>query len=169
MDRPGDAGDRSTEQRQITPTGTTCNQFRDGTATTLSTVQYSVKNGLVSQVNPGVFFYWVQVDASAGSNTFTIDQAITTGNFDSHFFSQAAGSFAYNSGCTKISANISTSNGVTTITFNASSAGTFIIGIKYDATSVTGFAAPSPGTTVSYTFTLTGFPSSTEGLDLVKK
>jgi hypothetical protein len=154
---------------QITPTGTTCNQFRDGTATTLSTVQYSVKNGLVSQVNPGVFFYWVQVDATAGSNTFTIDQAITTSNFDSHFFSQAAGSFVYNSGCTKISANISTSNGVTTITFNASSAGTYIIGIKYDATSVTGFGAPSPGTTVSYTFTLTGFPSSTEGLDLVKK
>ena len=153
---------------QITPTGTTCNQFRDGAATTLSTIQYSVKNGLISQVNPGVFFYWVQVDAVAGSNTFTIDQAITTGNFDSHFFSQASGSFAYNSGCTKINANISTSGSVTTITFNASSAGTYIIGIKYDATSVVGFAAPSP-TTVHYTFTLTGFSSSTEGLDLAKK
>jgi hypothetical protein len=124
---------------------------------------------LVSQVNPGVFFYWVQVNASAGSNTFTIDQAITTGNFDSHFFSQAAGSFVYTSDCSKINATISTSGGVTTITFNASSAGTYIIGIKYDATSVTGFSAPSPGTTVHYTFTLTGFPSSTEGLDLVKK
>jgi hypothetical protein len=100
---------------------------------------------------------------------FTIDQAITTSNFDSHFFSQAAGSFAYNSGCTKINANISTVNGVTTITFNASSVGTYIIGIKYDATSVVGFGAPSPGTTVHYTFTLTGFPSSTEGLNLTKK
>jgi len=57
---------------------------------------------------------------------------------------------------------------VTTVTFNASSAGTYIIGIKYDATSVVGFSAPSPST-VSYTFTLTGFPSSTEGLDLAKK
>jgi len=119
-------------------------------------------------VNPGVFFYWVQVNAVAGSNTFTVDQAITTGNFDSHFFSQASGSFVYNSGCTKINSSISTSGAVTTITFNASSAGTYIIGIKYDATSVTGFSAPSP-TTVSYTFTLTGFSSSTEGIDLVKK
>jgi hypothetical protein len=116
-----------------------------------------------------VFFYWVEVDASAGSNTFTIDQAITTGNFDSHFFSQAAGSFVYTSGCTKINANISTSGSVTTVTFSASSAGTYIIGIKYDATSAVGFSAPSPGTTVHYTFTLTGFPSSTEGLDLAKK
>jgi hypothetical protein len=155
---------------QITPTGTTCNQFRAGTATTLSAVQYSVKNGLVSQVNPGVFFYWVEVSASAGSNTFTIDQAITTGNFDSHFFSQASGSFVYNSGCTKVqNATISTSGGVTTVTFNASSAGTYIIGVKYDTGSVVGFSAPSPGTTVSYTFTLTGFPTSTKGLNLVKK
>ena len=116
-----------------------------------------------------MFFCWVEVDASAGSNTFTIDQAITTGNFDSHFFSQASGSIVYNAGCTKINANISTSNGVTTITLNASSAGTYIIGVKYDATSVVGFSAPNPGTTVRYIFTLTGFSSSTEGLDLVKK
>jgi hypothetical protein len=134
----------------------------------LSTIQYSVKGGLISQVNPGVFFYWVQVNATAGSNTFTIDQAITTGNFDSHYFSQAAGSFVYDATCTKINASISTSGGVTTITFNAASAGTYIIGIKYDATSVVGFSAPTPPT-VHYTFTLTGFSSSTEGLDLTKK
>jgi len=108
---------------QITPTGTTCNQFTDGTAETLSTIQYSVKNGLIGQVNPGVFFYWVQVDASAGSNTFTIDQAITTNNFDSHFFGQASGSFAYDSGCTKINASISTAGGVTTIHLQCSLSG----------------------------------------------
>ncbi|MGE5248877.1 MAG: hypothetical protein ACM3QS_01585 [Bacteroidota bacterium] len=154
---------------QITPTGTTCTEFVSGAATTLSQLQYSVKNGLVSQVNPGVFFYWVEVDAVAGSNTYTIDQAITTGNFDSHFFSQASGSFAYAPDCTKIGSTISTSNGVTTITFNAGTPGTYVIGIKYDAGSVVGFTAPSPGTTVSYTFTLDGFQTSTKGLDLVKK
>ena len=155
---------------QLTPTGTTCNQFSSGTAATLSTLQYSLKNGLVSQVSPGVFFYWVSVQAVAGSNTFTVDQSITTGNFDSHYFSQAAGSFVYTSGCAKVqNATLSTSGGVTTITFNASTAGTYIIGIKYDATSVVGFSAPNPGTTVHYDFTLAGFPSSTEGLDLVKK
>jgi hypothetical protein len=121
-------------------------------------------------VNPGVFFYWVTVTATVtGTNTFTIDQAITTSNFDSHFFSQANGSFVYSSGCTKIGSSINTSSGITTVTFQGVAGTTYIIGVKYDATSVKGFTAPSPGTTVHYTFTLTGFPSSTEGLDLVKK
>jgi len=154
---------------QITHTGTTCTQFRDGTAATLSVLQYAVKNGKVSAVNPGVFFYWVKVSAIAGNNTFTINQAITTGNFDSHFFNHTSGSFAYNSSCTKINANISTSNGITTVSFNANAAGTYIIGIKYDSRSVQGFTVPSPTTTVHYNFSTAGVPSSTKGLDLIKK
>src|SRR5207253_4783926 len=50
-------------QSQITPTGTTCQQFRDGSAGTLNTLQYTVKSGKVSSVSPGVFFYWVKVTA----------------------------------------------------------------------------------------------------------
>jgi len=153
---------------QITPTATTCSQFNSGTAATLSELDYAVKSGKVSSVAPGVFFYWVKVTAVAGSNTFTVDQAITTGNFDSHFFSQASGSFVYNSGCTKINSSISTSNGVTTVSFSASSAGTYFIGIKYDSKSVEGFAAPTP-TTVHYEFSTVGVPGSTSGIDLVKK
>lgn len=125
---------------------------------------------MVSQVNPGVFFYWVSVTATnTGSNTFTINQSITTGNFDSHFFSQASGSFVYTAGCTKINATITTSGGVTTISFNGTAGTTYVIGIKYDATSVVGFAAPSPGTTVHYDFSTAGVPGSTSGVDLVKK
>jgi len=157
---------------QITPTATTCDQFNSGTAATLSELQYAVKSGKVSSVAPGVFFYWVKVTAVAGSNSFTINQAITSSNNNfNHFFSQASGTAVYTSGCVKINnANISTSSsGVTTVTFNASSAGTYIIGIKYDSTSVKNFNAPSPNTTVHYTFTLEGFPLSTQGLDLTKK
>src|SRR3954451_20746659 len=59
---------------QITPTQTTCQQFSAGTSSTLSALSYSVKSGAVSQVAPGVFFYWVKVTATAGANTFTIGQ-----------------------------------------------------------------------------------------------
>ena len=73
-------------QSQITPTATTCSQFNAGTSATLDTLNYSVKttNGVtkISQVDPGVFFYWIKVDAVAGANSFTIDQDITSGNFD---------------------------------------------------------------------------------------
>jgi hypothetical protein len=55
------------------------------------------------------------------------------------------------------------------VTFNAGTGGTFFIGIKYDAGSVVGFTAPSPTTTVHYDFSTTGVPSSTSGLDLIKK
>jgi hypothetical protein len=156
---------------QITPTGTTCGQFNSDTAATLSTLRYTLRNGKINSVAPGVFFYWIKVTASAGSNTVTIDQSITTGNFDSHFFDFASGSNVFTSSCTAVkpAPMISQSGPTTTITFTASSAGTYIIGIKYDATSVKGFDAPSPTTTVHYDFQRTGFPSSIEGLDLVKK
>jgi hypothetical protein len=157
---------------QITPTATTCDQFNSGTAPTLSALQYSVKSGKTSAVNPGVFFYWIKVTAVAGSNTFTINQAITSSdnNFN-HFFASASGSNVFTSNCTALKPppSINTSGGVTTVTFNASSAGTYIIGIKYNAKSVEGFTAPSPNTTVHYAFSTGGVPGSTQGLDLVKK
>src|SRR5260221_555396 len=55
---------------KITPTQTTCTTFSNGTSDTLSTVNYSVRNGkITSAVNPGVFFYWVKVTAVPGMNT----------------------------------------------------------------------------------------------------
>jgi len=154
---------------QITPTATTCAQFSAGTAETLNTLHYSLKNGNINQVNPGVFFYWINVTAVAGSNTFTINQAITTGNFDSHFFHFTSGSAVYSSTCVKRASSISQTGGVTTITFNASSAGPYIIGVKYNAGSVKGFGAPTPGTTVHYTFEVPTVPGSLQAIDLNKK
>jgi len=154
---------------QITPTGTTCNQFNNNQASTLSELLYTVKSSKINSVAPGVFFYWIKVDATAGSNTFTINQAITTGNFDSHFFNQASGSFVFNSSCTKVATQqIGTSGGVTTVTFTAPSAGTYIIGIKYDSGSVKGFL-PTGNGIVHYDFSAGGVPGSTQGLDLKPK
>jgi hypothetical protein len=159
---------------QITPTNTTCSDYASGTAATLSLLQYTVKSGLINSVAPGVFFYWDGISVPAGSNTFTLRQAITTNNFDSHFFAMAAGSNVFDSNCNAVSGESLTQSGSDiTITFNAASAGTYFIGIKFDATSVKGFAVPSP-TTVHYEFsmldssfaTLTG---SVQGLDLAKK
>jgi hypothetical protein len=153
---------------QITPTATTCAQFKAGTAGTLSRVDYSVRNGNISQVSPGVFFYWVTVTAAPGMNTFTINQTITTGNF-STFFTVASGSSAFTSTCTKVSTGISqNSSGTVSVAFNAGTGGTFIIGIKYSTGAVVGKAAPSP-TTVHYDFSTAGVAGSTSGIDLKKK
>jgi len=156
---------------QITPTGTTCRDFSSGTAETLSSVQYSVKNGSISQVNPGVLFYWVRVTAPAGNNSFTITETITTGNFSTPMAMANGGSNVFNSDCSSVSPTITQNptTGMVSVTFNAPVAGTYFISIKYAANSVVGSPPPSPGTTVHYNFTTTGVPGSTSGLDLVPK
>ena len=152
---------------KITPTGTTCSQFANGTAQTLAALNYSVQNGKIKQnVTPGVFFYWVSVTAPAGSNTFTITQTITTGNF-STFFDMASGSQVFSSNCGSVSNTITQNGNTTTVSFNAPTAGTYIIGVKYDSKSVVGATAPNP-TTVHYDYATTGVPGSTSGLNLVK-
>jgi hypothetical protein len=161
---------------QITPTGTTCQQFRDGTAETLLNLNYSVQSGKIkNNVTPGVFFYWVKVTVPAGNNVFTITETITTGNFNTFFNLQQGGSGGgnnvYNSNCGTVSNTITqnTNTGTVTVSFNAPVAGTYIIGLKYDSKSVVGANAPSPGTTVHYNFATTGVPGSTSGLDLIKQ
>ncbi len=159
---------------QITPTNTTCSQFASGTSATLSELDYTIKSGTINSVAPGVFFYWIAVPASAGSNTFTIHQAITTGNFDSHFFEVAAGSNAFDANCVAIGGtSITQSLADVTVTFTSASAGTVFLGIKFDSTSVKGFATPSP-TTVHYDFTTLDslnnpLLGSLQGLDLKQK
>ena len=154
---------------KITPTGTTCAQFRNNAAETLSSLNYSVKNGKINQINPGVFFYWVEVTVPAGNNTFSITQTITTSNFTGRLTMQS-GSNVFDSNCNSLHPTITQNamTGAVTAQFNAPAGGTYFISIKYSGNSVVGNSAPSPGTTVHYDFNTTGAPGSTSGLDLIK-
>jgi hypothetical protein len=129
---------------------------------------------VINQVNPGKFSYWVRVTAAAGSNTFTISQAITTGNFDT-LFALTSGSSVFYSNCTngpkpRLSQGprTGTTGGTVAVTWSAPSADTYYISVKFDSTSVTGKTAPNP-TTVHDDFSTTGVAGSTSGIDLIKK
>ena len=160
---------------QIAPTATTCGQFANGTAATLTTLSYTLAKGnKINSVAPGVFFYWAKVTSVAGANTFTINQTITSGNF-TKLFTVASGSAAFGPTCVKAAnSNVRQqpqSLGTTTVTFTAPQAGlTYYIGVKYDSTSVSNVAPPTgnPATAV-YSFATTGVGGSTSGLSLVKK
>ena len=162
---------------KITGTTATCSTFSSGNAPSLSTVQYSVSNGTIQQTSPGGFFYWVKVTAAKGSNTFAINQSITTGNFNT-LFSIASGSAVFNSSCTKTKATFTqspttnTTRSAVTVNWTAPSAGTYVISVKFNAQSVDGKTAPNPST-VGYSFTTSGaagdVAGSTQGLNLVKK
>src|SRR5437867_2233046 len=125
---------------QITPTGTTCREIANGTAETLSNLNYSVAGGKVkNNVTPGVFFYWVSVTVPPGNNVFTITETITTANFTGKF-NFTNGSNVFDSSCNSVS-NTITQNATTkdvTVSFNAPVAGTYIISIKYDSKSIVG-------------------------------
>ncbi len=73
----------STACSSVDETGTTCEQIRSGTAVALPGVFYSTsrKSGrtLISQVNPGVFFYDSFIAAPAAQFTVCVKQLITTG------------------------------------------------------------------------------------------
>jgi hypothetical protein len=155
---------------KITPTGTTCTQFRDGTAATLTSLNYSVAGGKVkNNVTPGVFFYWVSVTVPAGNNVVTVTQTITGVNTFTCKFDFASAQNVFNSNCTAVSSTIAqnAATGTVTVSFNAPVAGTYIISIKYDSKSIVGCNAPNP-TTVHYDFATTGVAGSTSGLDLIK-
>jgi len=133
-------------------------------------VEYSLKKNtsIIGQANPGVFFYWVKVIVPAGSNSFAVTQSITTGNF-STLFALTSGSNVFDANCVNgLKPNITQPGSNVTVEWNAPTAGTYFISIKYSTSTVVGVSGPTPST-VHYQFSTIGAPGSTSGLDLVKK
>jgi len=151
---------------QITLSGTTCSQFASGTAETLSSVQYSVTDTLIHQVDPDRFVYWVTVTAPAGKNLFSITQTITTGNFNSFFAEIRHGSSVFDSNCVSLEPTSNQIGNTVQVRFNAPAAGTYFIAINFSAQSLLGQLPPSTAS-VRYDFTTTGVPDSTIGFDLL--
>jgi hypothetical protein len=149
---------------QITPTGTTCQQFRDHQATTLGFLQYSTKGNppVINQVNPGVFFYWVKV---SGPGPYTITQSVTP---TLKLFAMASGSFAYDANCNKVNVTLTQAADGSVTVPALSGTGPFFIGIKYDATTVTGQQVPGKPT-FTYTFQTTNVGGSTQQIKLQPK
>jgi hypothetical protein len=143
----GDCG-QPTERSQITPTGTTCQQFASGTATTLPALQYNLKGGNINAASPGVFFYYTTVSGTEGDTVGISQHSVTPPGDILILQSQAV---LYSSTCTKISSlavSGGTASGILPFT------GSFIIGVKYDPTSLKGKTPPQPNPpgTATYTF-----------------
>ncbi len=155
----------------IAPTATTVSQYISGTASTFESyyasqggdVQYGVKGGLISQTNPGVFFYFtglsnglvgVDVDGKAGVDKMSIlidqsDTSLKTGAFMPVFSDVKlykitdldnngidAGDTITSVTLTKSQVTI-TSDGDVTINFTPDQVGSlYVVAIKYSTASV---------------------------------
>jgi uncharacterized protein len=151
--------------------GATCGTFAAGTASQLSDISYGVRRSRISSLTVSTFSYWVNVTAVAGSNTFTVNQSITSGNFAT-LFGLTAGSAVYTSSCTKgpkatfTQSSTNAAAGTVTVTFNAPTAGTYYVNVAFRTGSLKGATAPSPSA-VNYRFSTTGVPGTTRALDLM--
>jgi hypothetical protein len=146
-----------TSPHHIYATGTTCQNFRDTpTQNEISQIQYTVKGKPISQVNPGVFFYYANVTAPA-SGTWTIKTEQT--NDASPKWRDVASNndqiILYTSNCVRVQAVVTTfANGTVTITVNQGNytpGATYIYSVKYDPNSLLGQDATGKPT-VTYLF-----------------
>jgi uncharacterized repeat protein (TIGR01451 family) len=146
---------------------TTCGAFSGGTASSLGAVVYTVRGSSIYQVNPSSLYYWAKVSVPAsGSQTLTVSQTITSGNF-STLFGLANGSAVFNGSCSKLGASFSQSGSNVTVRFNAPSPGTYYLSVRYTTTTVRRKAVPSPPT-VHYSFATAGVSGSSAGVDLTQ-
>jgi uncharacterized repeat protein (TIGR01451 family) len=148
---------------QIAPTATTCANFRDGTAADLTELLYTVKSGKINSVAPGVLFYYSFVTVSSTGNV-TVTQSDSS-SLTPPFTIPNGQANLYNLQCTKVKTGTVSGNGALA-TFSSVAPGTYIIGIKYDPTSVKG--SNDPGT-VTYSFvTAVGGTTINSTLDTIQ-
>ena len=151
---------------RITPTATTCQDFVNGTAGDLNEILYTVKGQKINSVAPGVLFYYSLVTLS-GTEPHTISVSQTTNPGFTLFGIQQNQAVLYSyPGCVKLTNNNSGS-------FGGLSNGTYVVGIKYDPSTVVGKDKPGGNGQVVYTFTtfIDGSPvlSSPDSLTLKPK
>jgi len=142
----------TTPTAMFAPTQTTCQQFVAGTASTENVINYSLKNGVINNVAPGVLFYYTMVTApAAGSFTVSVSQSdngSTPPLGAMQLLTYTANCGTYNN----VTASTSATSGTSTFVINGASAGqVFILSVKVDPHSVVGSSTPSPST-VTYTY-----------------
>jgi len=136
----------------VAETGTTCQQFKAGTWGYLDSVFYTLKNGKIGVVSPGVFFYYDKVTApSSGSFNITVAES-NNGSWPAVSVNKDQ-IIAYDDNCNKLgNVTVGSNGGLATITFkNYTPGATYYFSVKYDTGSVVGFK-PSGTPTVKYTF-----------------
>lgn len=138
----------------IAPTATTCQMYRDDQATALEQLLYTTKgtgaNAKINSVAPGVFFYYTKVSGDAGDvvDITQVNDATTAPNIP---INQAQVVLYDALTCKVVKGWTPTVNSNGTATEPLPTDGDFIIGVKYNPSSLKGKNVPTP-TSVEYTF-----------------
>lgn len=160
---------------QLTPTDTDCSEFSAGNAPDLDELQYDVRRGNLSGVQPGVFFYFTKVEISSTVGTadeVTIGQSNDSGGLFDEFKIKDAVVY-FDPSCNPLPKNSQPNcKGQTDCTFKIGQTGDFIIRVRYDSKSIAGAAVcPLPLETSNYVFStfVNGGLTTSDDIDLAPK
>jgi hypothetical protein len=152
----------------IAPTQTTCQDYTGGTAQTLGQVNYSVSGGKIGQgINPGVFFYYTKITTTTPGQVVTVTQSNTSTNSTPLFGILNGQAWLYPADCSSHTSGTVTGPNGSGASYTIPTAGTYIIGIKYQTKTIAGAPAPVPAD-ITYNFT-TSLGGSTGASVLLKK
>ncbi len=150
---------------QITATNTSCGAFAGDEASSLAQVRYTVHRGVIQHVLNDDFRYWAALPSAGGTQAFDIVQSTSEASnpFTAH-------GTAFNGACKRLPTTVSQSANTVTITVKGPVAGgpVYIV-LTFFPSSVIGEPRPTPDTTVTYTISTSGHPSSSSAIDLVKR
>ena len=135
----------------IYPTSTTCNTYLSG-AEPLSQLCYAYSANKVSNITPGVFFYFTAI--TAPSSSFCVDVVQTSScGFKLFSIQQGKQISLFNSNCGTVAGGteVSTGQGRICIT-NAVPGAQYILSVKYDSKSVQGSAFTGSAPVCQYNF-----------------
>ncbi|MDF1502551.1 hypothetical protein [Roseisolibacter sp. H3M3-2] len=137
---------------QIAPTQTTCEQFRDGTSPDEPALQAQLRGGSISQVNPGVVFYYGTVTVPAGGNQLLrVSQTNVPVTGSPLPLIQVSGdnqAELYSTSCTRLA--FFTLSGALQPNALSVAPGSYIVRIKYAPNSLVGASASRPQFPVNY-------------------
>ncbi len=158
---------------QILETGTTCEQYVDGTAIELNEVIYRVnkKDGSINNVAPGVFFYYTTFTAPSADFDVMIEQSSSPA-FTDFYVQNSEQVRLFNGDCSNPTATFTSSiNGDVTANITGANAGdVFVMSIKYETGNVVGLPDPD---FVHYSYSTViatdVVDKNSNGLDLVKR
>src|SRR5262245_3434546 len=128
----------------LTHTSATCSSFMDGTADDLvdADIHWALKNGCISTISPGVFFYYTMVKAPSAN--FTINVVQTKDNPAFPFISSNQGQVSqYDANCSSLASGVETSPGQCSVAVTGATVGQmYVVSVKYALKDLLGVCMP---------------------------
>ena len=136
----------------IYPTSTTCNTYLNG-AQPLAQLCYAYRQNKVSNITPGVFFYFATITAPSSSFCVDVVQTNSCSSFSLFTIQQGNQITLFNGSCTNAASGTQTSAGQGRVCIsNATPGAQYVISVKYDSKSVQGSSFTGSAPVCTYNF-----------------